>query len=484
MLGFMFFLVLSICFAPIVGKEIAPFVGFFAFFMFIGIYINSEQHINAKVPLKKTKRLVRLAIIFSIVLCATVFGLTVLIDYLAFLINNEVLSILRFAIICFLPLLCPYLLFIAYCIIEPFEWILRNKYIQQGKNVLDKTSAIKIGITGSYGKTTVKEILKTILSQKYRVLATPESYNTTLGVALTTKKLDSTHDVFIAEMGARKKGDIEELAKMIKPSIGIITGINNQHLETFKTVENTMATKYELIENLAENGRAFFSSDNDRTKELFDKCDKEKYTAGFSGGYVTVEDVKTTKEGTKFILKIQGEEPQECSTVLLGKGALSNICLAAAVASKIGLSAKEIADGINRVSRIGHRLELVPNNRGIVIIDDSYNGNVDGVNSAMEVLDLFEGRKIVLTPGLVELGKAENMANFEFGKTLAKHADKVIIIGKHNAEMLIQGLFEGGMDRNNIIFAKNLKKGNEELNELVKEDDIVLFENDLPDNYN
>jgi UDP-N-acetylmuramoyl-tripeptide--D-alanyl-D-alanine ligase len=126
----------------------------------------------------------------------------------------------------------------------------------------------------------------------------------------------------------------------------------------------------------------------------------------------------------------------------------------------------------------------MPNNKNIVIIDDSYNSNPDGVNAAMEVLDTFKGRKIVLTPGLVELGKIENLANFEMGKTLAQHADKVIIVGVHNAVMLINGLVEGGMDRENIIFARTLKKGNEILNELMQEGDVVLFENDLPDNYN
>jgi UDP-N-acetylmuramoyl-tripeptide--D-alanyl-D-alanine ligase len=126
----------------------------------------------------------------------------------------------------------------------------------------------------------------------------------------------------------------------------------------------------------------------------------------------------------------------------------------------------------------------MPNNKGIVIIDDSYNANMDGVVAAMEVLDLFEGRKIILTPGLVELGKDENVANLEMGKLMAKHADQVIIIGRHNAEMILAGLLEGGMKKENIKFATNLNKGNKELNAMLKEGDIVLFENDLPDNYN
>ena len=169
--------------------------------------------------------------------------------------------------------------------------------------------------------------------------------------------------------------------------------------------------------------------------------------------------------------------------MLLGKHSVRNICLAAAVAYKIGLSVEEIALGVGRIQSVGHRLQLLPNNKNIVIIDDSYNSNEDGISSAMEVLDTFKGRKIVLTPGLVELGKYENVINFEFGKLLAKHADIVIIVGHHNAETIANGLIEAGMNRENIKFARTLNKGNVLLNEIIKEGDVVMFENDLPDNY-
>ena len=487
LLGFLFFCVLNMCFAPVIGNNtVTSYIGFASYILFTVLYINTESAVNAKVPLKKTKRLVRLAVTYSLVLAVLSFGLIIFLNYIAFLIGDSVVALLRFSVICFMPFLIPYILFLAYCINEPFEWAVRTHYVKKTTAKLDNADVIKIGITGSFGKTSVKEILKTILSQRYRVLATPGSYNTPLGISLTVKQLDSTHDVFIAEMGARSKGDIKELARIVKPRYGVLTGVNNQHLETFKTIENTKDTKFELFENLTENGMGFFSSDNENSVDLYNRMQKEKYLAGASGenNLVTATDIKTDRNGTKFTLNIKGEKSVNCSTVLLGKHSISNICLAAAVAYKIGMSPDEISEGINRISSIGHRLELVRNNKQIVIIDDSYNSNVTGVNAAMEVLDLFEGRKIVLTPGLVELGKIENIANLEFGKTLAKHADKVIIIGKHNAEMLINGLLDGGMERENITFAKNLKRGNEELNAIMKEGDVVLFENDLPDNYN
>ncbi|MBQ3219798.1 MAG: UDP-N-acetylmuramoyl-tripeptide--D-alanyl-D-alanine ligase [Clostridia bacterium] len=486
LLAFLFFCVLNMCFEPIVQPTIASYVGICSYLLFSITYIKTESKINAKVPLKKTKRLVRLCITYVVFLSAVTFGLIMLVNFLSFKIGDEVVALLRLSLLCGLPILTPYILFLAYCFNEPYEEVSRRRYLRLANRKLNSTNVLKIGITGSYAKTSVKEILRTVLSQKYRVLATPESYNTPLGIALTVKNLDSSHDVFIAEMGARSKGDIKELASLVKPKFGVLTGINNQHLETFGSIETTKDTKFELFEYLGKDGVGFFSSDNVNTVELFERYDGEKYLAGVAenDNFVTATDIKLDARGMSFTLIIKGERPVKCNTVLLGTHSVKNICLASAVAYKIGLTPKEIAQGINRIQSIGHRLELMPNNKNIVIIDDSYNSNVDGINAAMEVLDTFKGRKIVLTPGLVELGKIENVANLEFGKTLAKHADIVIVIGVHNGVMLINGLLEGGMDRENIKFAKTLNKGNEILNEIMQEGDVVLFENDLPDNYN
>lgn len=488
LLGFLFFNVLNVSFAPIIGNDgITSYVGFLSYGLFTLLYINTESSVNAKVPLKKTKRLVRLSIMFVILLAAATFGLMILLNYVAFVIGDKTTALVRYSLICGMPILTPYILYLAYCVMEPFEWILRRHYLKIAKAKLDSYDVIKIGITGSYAKTSVKEILKTLLSQKYRVLSTPESYNTPLGIALTVKNLDGTHDVFLAEMGARSKGDIKTLAEMVNPSVGVLTGINNQHLETFGSEEAIKQTKYELFEYLEKTGGSgFFTADSEGSRELYDKFGGEKYFAGLAGrdDLVTAENVVTDKHGTTFTLKIKGEEPVECRTVLLGKHSVSNICMAAAVAYKTGLSPEEIALGISRQSAVKHRLELIPNNKNVVIIDDSYNANVDGIKAAMEVLDTFTGRKIVLTPGLVELGKMENVYNMEFGETLAKHADIVVIVGKHNAEMLLSGLSAGGMARENILFEKTATRGNETLNGILQEGDVVLFENDLPDNYN
>ena len=486
LMGFLFFLVLNTCFTPMVGKEVASYVGFASYLLFTITYINTESSVNAKVPLRKTKRLVRLCITYVILLFLITFGLFVLVNFAAYTIGDEMVAILRYSLVCGMPILSPYILFLAYGINEPIEELIKRRYVKIAMQKIAKTDVIKIAITGSYGKTSVKEILKTLFSQKYRVLATPKSYNTPMGIAIAVKGLDGTHDIFIAEMGARTKGDISSLAKIVKPDYAVITAINNQHLETFGSLENIKNTKYELIESLGEKGVAFFSADSENAMELFDRFDGEKHCAGINGesNLVTASDITVNHTGTKFTLNFKGGESVGCDTVLLGRHNVTNICIAAAVAYKIGLTPEEIAQGVNRLVTVEHRLELVPNNRNIIIIDDSYNSNVDGVKAAMEVLDTFKGRKIVLTPGLVELGKDENVVNYEVGKLIASHADIVFVIGKHNAEMLINGLTEKGFNKENILFAKSLNKGNQMLNEILTEGDVVLFENDLPDNYN
>lgn len=485
LLGFLFFSTINVSFSPVVGQDAGSYIGFISFYLFTFLYVKSESSVNAKVPLKKTKRIVRLVITYFVVLFAVSFGFITLLNYLAFVIGNETVALLRLSLVCALPITVPFLLFIAYLINEPFERFIRKNLIKKAKDKLSKSSVLKIAITGSYGKTSVKEILKTLLSQKYRVLATPESYNTPLGISIATKNLDETHDVFIVEMGARRKGDIKELVEIVKPTYALVTGINNQHLETFGTEENIKNTKYELLEGLDSNGVAFFTSDSEGALELAERFGGEKFISGLNGDnlYVSAKNAKLMPDGMSFDLVVNGKSTPVYTT-LLGEHNVSNICLAVSVALKLGLSTEEIILGINRLTSVWHRLEVIANNKDITIIDDSYNSNVNGFKSAMKVLDGYEGRKIVLTPGLVELGKVENVVNYELGKLLANHADIVIVIGKHNAEMLISGLKDGGMNVDNIVFAKNLNKGNAYLNTIIRPKDVVLFENDLPDNYN
>ena len=286
-------------------------------------------------------------------------------------------------------------------------------------------------------------------------------------------------------MGARQIGDIKELTEIVKPSIAVITGITSQHLETFRKIDNVIKTKYELIEHLEEGGKAFFSHDNDYTMEMFKKCPHEKHIAGIKNtlsNEVYADNIKYTDKGTSFTLHINGEK-QSCITSLLGSHNVSNICLASSVACSLGLTLSEICSAIPKIKPIKHRMELVEGNNGVIIIDDSYNANAEGVKSAIKVLSEFGGKKYVVTPGIVELGIKENEINFMLGVGLSKVCDGVILVGRARALKIREGLLMSGFDDSKIFMVAGLEEAKAKIQEIAKEGDVVLFENDLPDRY-
>lgn len=486
LLGFLFFLVLGITFAPVLGDKFYSYTGFIAYVFFMAVYIGTEKSVNEKLPLKKTRRLIRLEICYAILLVVLSFAFVLALNAIGLLLTGkvaEVYDILKYSFVALSPIVAPFILYLAYGIMKPFEDANNRRYVKRTEEILKKSNLVKIGITGSYGKTSVKEILKTILSVKYRVLATPESYNTPLGIALSVKQLDSTYDVFIAEMGARQVGDIRDLAKLVDPDIAVLTGVNEQHLESFGTTEDIKNTKFELFDNLKPTGKAFFSVDGDSAKELAERFKGEKYCVSSESGFVTFKNEEISKQGITFDVCIEGEKPFRVSTTLIGKHSIENIRVAVAVAYKMGLTTKELFVGITRLYSIKHRLQVLPNFNGVTLIDDSYNSNFDGARNAIEATALFEGRKVMITPGLVELGKNQYALNYELGVEIAKTCEVLVISAKTNAEALIGGFIAGGGDKKNIHYFKNASLLKQNLGGIVREGDVVLFENDLPDTY-
>lgn len=468
-----------------IDNNLVDYAGFIIYFVFLVVFYMAELKKKDKVPLVLTKRMIRLSITYyiSIVLFSVI--LVLLVNFIAIPFRTNLLANFRYAILCFCPIAVPYLLLIAYYINEPFEKLTIKKYVEKCKEKLSSyDKLIKIGITGSCGKTSVKEILKTVLSEKYKVVATPESYNTPLGISKTVKRLDGTEDIFIAEMGARRVGDIKELTNIVNPNIAVVTGVVCQHLETFNALDNIKKTKYEIIENM-QDGTAFFSADNEHTIEMHKKCKLKSKTAGINlkvKPYVYATNIKTSSDGTSFTLNI-GKKSIETSTILLGKHNVSNICLAVAVADSLGLTLEEISRAIPRIKPIKHRLELIKNQSGVLVLDDSYNANPEGVRSALDVLKEFDGNKYVVTPGIVELGFLEAQKNYEFGVEISKVANVVILIGRARALRIREGLLASGFDSKNIIMVSSLEEAKQELVKTVKSGDVVLFENDLPDKY-
>lgn len=378
---------------------------------------------------------------------------------------------------------------LANMIINPVEKRINSYYYTIAKEKIKALEELEtVGITGSFGKTSTKFIVDTILKEKYRVLKTPESYNTPMGISkVVNSDLTNDYEVFIAEMGARYIGDIKELSKLTNPKIGVITSIGPAHLKTFKNIENIMKTKYELIEELPSDGIAIFNYDNEYVKKLADKTFKESILYGLENYEkldIYAKDIEVSELGSTFVLMDKSGDKIKCTTKLLGKHNIYNLLAGASVGKALGLSLKEIKTGIAKVEPIPHRLNIINPGTGVIVIDDAFNSNPIGAEAALEVLGQFKGgRKIIITPGMVELGHKEEESNREFGINIGNVCDYVILVGKKRTKPIYQGLKQSGYNERNIIIVQNLDEATLELKKIVRPKDIVLFENDLPDNY-
>lgn len=461
-----------------VGKaEIFSYISITFYVLFSSMFILNLFNAKQKSPLKYTHRMKRLVCVYVVIVA--------LISWLVEYVGVKYLDFVSVGFISVTPILLPVAVLIAYFITYPIEKMISNSYIKRAKKKLAGFNNLKvIGITGSYGKTSVKNILTTILSEKYKICPTPASYNTPLGLAKTVlQNLEEKDEFFIAEMGARQRYDILELCNMVKPTIGIVTGVGNQHLLTFGSVENIIKTKGELADYVTNNNdKLYINTDGKFACQLAKNYSKGCLISSENKNKVNISNVKTTKEGSTFEIELNGEI-RKCKTVLLGEHNISNILLAANVAYDLGLSLVEIVSGIEKLHSVSHRLEIIKSSTRYTIIDNSYNSSVQGAEASVKVLATFSGNKFVITPGLVELGKEQFNSNFEFGRTMAKVCDYVIIDSMINYDAISSGLIFGGFDESHILRAGSLSQAVQVLNTLAQPDDVVLFENDLPDNY-
>jgi len=364
----------------------------------------------------------------------------------------------------------------------PIENAFVKWYIADAKRMLKSHTGLKvIGITGSYGKTSTKYILAELLAQKYNVLYTPASFNTPLGVVRTIReKLRPETQIFIAEMGAKNIGDIKEICDIVHPDTGIITSVGPQHLDTFKSVENVATTKFELADAVkAKGGEVFLNSDNEYIKA---KAPDYPHVSYGSDASVSFKNLTYSPSGAQFDILYDGGE-FHVSTKLLGKHFVSNITAAAAVALSLGVKPQDITFAATRLKPISHRLELKPFLGGATLLDDAYNANPVGCIEAVNVLGQFDGfKKVIVTPGLVELGDKEYEYNYNLGAAAAETCDIIILVGEQRAvpmkkaaedkdfggELHVVGSFAAAMD---------ILRG------ICSKDTVVLIENDLPDNY-
>ena len=342
------------------------------------------------------------------------------------------------------------------------------------------------GITGSYGKTSSKMLLGRVLAESKYTLVTPDSYNTPMGITLTVRQqLKPIHQVFVAEMGARQRGDIKELCDLVQPEIGVLTAIGPQHLETFGNIETVADTKFELIDSLPPYGLAVLNLDDPiiaerlpRLKVVFRTYAVDRRDADY-----TATDISFSPQGMDFVLHTAEGGSQPIHTRLLGKHNIYNILAAAAVGEYLGLGLAEIARAVAQTPPVEHRLVIKPAG-GFTIIDDAFNSNPQGSKAAVDVLAAMPGgRKMIITPGMVELGSEQERLNREFAAYCAKKLDYVLIVGQKQSAPLLAGLREAGISPEHWRVAADLAEASAFMRGWVRPGDYVLFENDLPDSY-
>lgn len=388
-------------------------------------------------------------------------------------------------------------LMLANGVMFPVEWQVRQYYLRQARAKLARIHPKVIGITGSYGKTSTKYILKTILSARYKTLATPGSFNTPMGVCrVINNDLLPGHEMFIVEMGAYTRGEIAELCRLAHPELGIITAVGPQHLERFGSIENVMRGKNELMESLPTGAPAIYNGDNSYCQQLMRQMRDEGRVRVLSysletantDALVVANDIQITRQGLTFTVTHRGEHGEKRTIMrskLLGKHNVSNILAAVTAALECGMGLEEIAAAVERVEPVEHRLQLIAGVGGVTVIDDAYNANPEGVRTALEVLAQFsDGRRVLVTPGMVELGPIEAEENYRFGQLAASSCDVAILVGRRRTEPIVRGLRDAGFPEPQIFVVGSLNEATEKMKSLVVPGAVVLFANDLPDTYN
>src|ERR1035437_10256911 len=363
-------------------------------------------------------------------------------------------------------------------------------YRIRARRKLDRFKPMVVGITGSYGKTSTKYFTEALMGSRFRVLKTRASFNTILGVCRAiNEELGPEHEVLIVEMGAYRRGEIRDMARLTRPRIGVLTAIGPQHLERFGSIETIEKAKFELLEALPADGVAVINNDDPRVRRLAEDLrgpEVCRYGLDSTAGDLDLaaDSIEHGPEGLTFALVDREGKRVTVRTRLIGLHNVSNILAAATVARAANVSLREIAGAIGRLQPVPHRLETNTGADGVTIIDDAYNSNPVGATNALDALAAFEtGRKILVTPGMVELGVEQDAWNEEFGARAADICDFVILVGTRQTAAIRRGLDGRGFAADHVTSARNLNEGLEALKGIVRAGDVVLFENDLPDLY-
>ena len=385
-----------------------------------------------------------------------------------------------------------YFIYLVNLLNKPIEKMVYLYYFKKAKNKLKDMNRLKVvGVTGSYGKTSSKNIIDHILSSAYITRPTPKNLNTPYGLMITINNYISKFDeIFIAEMGAYVKGEIKNMCSFVKPKYGVLTVIGEAHLETFKSRENICEAKFELIESLDSSGACVLNLDDPYQVDYVKNKLKNKVKILWIGinnqeAMFNATNIKIDKTGMKFDVFYKNEK-YHFETKLLGIHHIYNILAGIALGFELNIKVLDMQSKVKSLAPVEHRLEIKKLNQ-IMMIDDAYNSNPVGARNAISVLGMMDGIKVVVTPGMIELGALEDKLNYEFGLEIAKQADYVILIGKEKTKAIYKGLIDEKFNKDKIIILNKVVDSYHELDMIkARHSDMevyALFENDLPDIY-
>lgn len=405
----------------------------------------------------------------------------------------EMAALVLITAVLILSWVTPALLFIIYGINLPIEKSISHWYVNDAKRILRECRDMKvIGVTGSYGKTSTKYILGRLLSERYNTVITPESYNTPMGIVRTVReRLKPGTQIFVAEMGAKNIGDIKEICQIANPDLGVITSIGPQHLETFGSVENVTKTKFELADHvLSKHGIMILGTDNPYiAQKAAEMPANSRITYGIRADKTApapdfyAENLSYGRAGSQFDIVGDGRRVS-VSTRLLGLHSVQNILAAAAVGFHLGLTDSEVKYAVSQLKPVSHRLELKPFISGAILIDDAYNANPEGCLEAVRVLGSFtDMKKIIVTPGLVELGEKEYECNYQLGLAAGRTCDIIILVGEKRSIPMSDAISTLDFPKEQLHIVASFADAMRLMQGMVDKNTVVLLENDLPDNY-
>lgn len=376
------------------------------------------------------------------------------------------------------------LVFVMAAITSPIEAFVRGRFKAKAKTLLESMHPTIIGITGSFGKTSAKTILQDVLSTRFISLMTPGSFNTPMGITRTIREyLKPYHEVFICEMGADHVGDIEELMDFVHPKYGLVTSIGEQHLNTFHSLDNIIKEKMKEIEMLPRDGVGFLNLDNEyiRGYTIKNTVKTVSFAIDYPADYQAI-NITYSPDGAKFEIVHDGlAYPFE--TKLLGRNNVSNVLAAVAIARELGVGWNDVIRAVKMVQPVEHRLQKRFIN-GFTFIDNAFNSNPVGAATSLDVMSQMPGRRVIVTPGLIDLGSKQYQYNHDFGLAMKDKVDDVILVGKQQTTPIYDGLKESGFDMDHVVVMDTVKEAFTYVYGHFTTKDTILLENDLPDAFN